>query len=296
MQTRKRTQGVDLDERERWAFVAMILQYEPPPKVMKKTEICELFQITDRTGRRIMEEYRESIEKGEFVPDLSSDRLGNCGRSSDLTETLQKRLRKINKDTRGELTLRAFAAEYEKRHKEPMALVTLSRYCDEMGFHKVRSYLKPSLTVEQKIWRLEFILQKKDLGFRFKLELYVIHVDEKWFYLTQDKKSIRIHPDDEPYQYRRVQHKSHIGKIMFLSAIGVPHRTDDDQVFDGKIGIWDFTIKAPALKNSKNRPKGTIITNPVSVNADEYFNKMVLDDGVLPTIRKNLPWLKGKKL
>jgi hypothetical protein len=220
---------------------------------------------------------------------LSGDRLGNCGRSTELSEILKKRLRKINKDTRGELTLRAFSAEYEKRHNEPMVLSTLSRYCDEMGFHKVRSYLKPTLTVEQKIWRLEFILQKKDLDFRFNLELYVIHVDEKWFYLTENKKIIRMHPDDEPYQHRRVQHKSHIGKIMFLSAIGVPHRTEDGQVFDGKIGIWDFTIKAPAVKNSKNRPKGTIITSPVSVTADAYFNKMVLDDGVLPTIRKNLP-------
>jgi hypothetical protein len=69
MLTRKRLRGADLDERQRWAFIAMTLWHENPPKEMKKLDICELFEISERTGRRIMEEYKESIENDNLIPD-----------------------------------------------------------------------------------------------------------------------------------------------------------------------------------------------------------------------------------
>ena len=40
-------------------------------------------------------------------------------------------------------------------------------------------------------------------------------------------------------------------------------------MFDGKISMWPFVTYDPAKYNSKNRPKGTIVTKPIaSVNKD----------------------------
>jgi transposase len=296
METNKRIRGGDISEREKYGFVCMTLWHEEPPKKMSKIEICEMFGIGESTGRKIIKEYKESVEEGELAPDFSMNRVGNCGRHSELTETMKKRLLYINKKSKGELTLRAFAVEYEKKYDEEINHSTLGRYIEEMGFKTIRSYLKPALSPEQKLARLDFILQKKDLGYKFKLELLVIHVDEKWFFLTKDKKRIRIHPDDEPFDARRVQHKSHIGKIMFLSAIGVPHRSPNGEFFNGKVGIWDLTEQVAAINNSKNRPAGTLVTTPYNVNSQTYYDLMVGTGGVLQTIRKNFSWLKGKPI
>ena len=40
-------------------------------------------------------------------------------------------------------------------------------------------------------------------------------------------------------------------------------------MFDGNIGMWPFVTYDPAKYNSKNRPKGAIVTKPIaSVNKD----------------------------
>ncbi len=57
---------------------------------------------------------------------------------------------------------------------------------------KKASYIKPFLTIENKIKRLQFILNQIDrsdpLVPRFWDQYNVIHSDEKWFYLQDLKK------------------------------------------------------------------------------------------------------------
>ena len=91
---------------------------------------------------------------------------------------------------------------------------------------------------------------------------YVIHVDEKWFYITLVDRTFYL-CNDEDIPVRAVKHKSHLQKIMFITAVARPRFQDSACAFDGKIGIWPFLEEVPAKKASKNRPKGTIELKPV---------------------------------
>ena len=60
-------------------------------------------------------------------------------------------------------------------------------------------------------------------------------------------ENVEEYPGDDT-----THHKSHIPKIMFLCAIGVPHTRPDGTESDGKIGIWPFVEEVPGQRASKN--------------------------------------------
>ncbi|KAE9254423.1 hypothetical protein PF002_g2865 [Phytophthora fragariae] len=76
---------------------------------------------------------------------------------------------------------------------------------------------------------------------------------------------------------------------MFLAAVARPRYDANRQVlFDGKIGIWDFTKQTEAQRTSKNRPAGTLETkNLDSVNGKVY--KRYLNQGQVANLRKRHP-------
>ena len=102
------------------------------------------------------------------------------------------------------------------------------------------SSLKPTLTDENKVSRmvlaLSFINRNNTSTFENTEDL--IHIDEKWFYLTKDGQCFIIVADeDEPC--RHVQHKSFLTKIMFLCVVArTRYDTNKNAWFDRKIGIW----------------------------------------------------------
>ena len=107
------------------------------------------------------------------------------------------------------------------------------------------SSLKPTLTEENKMSRMELALSK------FENMEDLIHIDEKWFYLTKDGQHFIIAVDEEE-PYRHVQHKSFLTKIMFLCAVARPrYDTNKNAWFDGKIGIWPIGKWEPAKRSSK---------------------------------------------
>jgi len=86
-------------------------------------------------------------------------------------------------------------------------------------------------------------------------------------------------------------------KAMYLAAVAQP-RYDPNRkaMWDGKIGIWPFVEKVPAMRNSKNRPKGTLETKQVSVTTEVYCCSMfwyvdMLINKLLPAIEAK--WPKG---
>ena len=85
------------------------------------------------------------------------------------------------------------------------------------------SSLKPTLTEENKMPRMELALSFIDKNNTSKFENMedLIHIDEKWFYLTKDGQCFIIVVDKEE-PYRHVQHKSFLMKIMFLCAVARP--------------------------------------------------------------------------
>jgi hypothetical protein len=114
-----------------------------------------------------------------------------------------------------------------------------------------------------------------------------VHVDEKWFFLTQKQLAIYLVQGEEEPE-RHVQNKSHIVKVMFLTAVARPRFDETGNcTFDGKIGMWPFVRRAPAQRASRNRARGTIITTPINVTYDVY--KDFFFEKVIPAIKTKFP-------
>jgi hypothetical protein len=94
---------------------------------------------------------------------------------------------------------------------------------------------------------------------------------------------------------RKVIHKSHIPKVMFLAATARPRFDDSGRcLFDGKIGIWPIVTRTPALRNSVNRPAGTIVTKPQNVN-HQIYRQMLLEK-VIPAIKNRFPHNRNRSV
>ncbi|XP_060215627.1 uncharacterized protein LOC132642464 [Lycium barbarum] len=127
------------------------------------------------------------------------------------------------------------------------------------------------------------------------LDMYnYVHIDEKWFFLTETSERYYFLPEEEEEEeeanpYRSCQSKNFITKIMFMAAVARPRYDEDGiELFSGKIGIFPFVFQGPAKRNSKNRVAGTLETKPIlSVTKD--VTRSCLIEKVLPAIRSK--WL-----
>ena len=100
--------------------------------------------------------------------------------------------------------------------------------------------LKPVLLEENKVARLIMVLDSHDPQdpMKFLDMMDHIHVDEKWIFLSwQKKRYLLLLEEKNPKQC--VKTKSHITKVMFLCAIAHPHfNPSANSWWDGKLGIW----------------------------------------------------------
>jgi hypothetical protein len=121
----------------------------------------------------------------------------------------------------------------------------------------------------------------------------MIHVDESWFYLRQNKEWVRQWPGDEPYEPLTVHHTSHIPKVMFLTAVARPVKAHN---FNGMIGLWRICNYQIATKKSKFHNRGDVYVADCNVTAQYYRNLLVGDHGVMQSIREKMPWMEGERL
>ena len=151
------------------------------------------------------------------------------------------------------------------------------------------SSLKPTLTEENKMSRMELALSFIDKNNMSKFEDLedLIHIDEKWFYLTKDGQCFIIAADEEE-PYRHVQHKSFLMKIMFLCAVARPrYDTNKNAWFDGKIGIWLIGKWEPAKRSSKKRAKGTPVWKNQCITQDVHREYLI--QKFLPAVKEKWP-------
>ena len=142
--------------------------------------------------------------------------------------------------------------------------------------------LKPILTEENKLARLlmaNHFWDPQDPS-KYQDMRDHIHLDEKWFFLTQEKEHYLI-VSDKKNPKRCVKHKSHITKVMFLCAVvRLQFNTSANSWWDGKLGIWPIGDWEPAQHGSKNRPKGMLVWKNKMVTKDVYrdllINKLIL--------------------
>jgi hypothetical protein len=114
-----------------------------------------------------------------------------------------------------------------------------------------------------------------------------VHVDEKWFFLTEQQMQMYLAPGEEP-PLRVCQKKDHILKVMFLAAVARPRYDENGHcIFDGKIGMWPFVERVAARRQSVNRKRGAIVTMPISCTR-RIYRQMLVED-VIPAIRAKWP-------
>ena len=176
-----------------------------------------------------------------------------------------------------------------------VALITVHR----MLLHRDVCYintssLKPTLTEEYKMSRMELALSFIDRNNQSKFEDMedLIHIDEKWFYLTKDGQRFIIVADEEE-PYRHVQHKSFLTKIMFLCVVARPrYDTNKNAWFDGKIGIWPIGKWEPAKRSSKKHAKGTPVWKNQCITWDVYHEYLI--QKFLPAVKERWPMHNGR--
>ncbi len=148
--------------------------------------------------------------------------------------------------------------------------------------------MKPILSEKHKKDRLKCCLSFIDSrSLIFSSMNNIVHIDEKWFYMTKAVKKVYI-SDNETVENRSGRNRRFIPKVMFLSAVVRPRFDGDgDCIFDGKLGIWAFTKIVPAQRSSKNRSKFTLEHHFINITKKVY--KECLLEKVIPAIMQKWP-------
>jgi len=172
---------------------------------------------------------------------------------------------------------------------------TLHRLLTEGVLKRWNSRVKPILSEQNKVARVLYCVEEifpveGEDGYHFKDFYDRVDIDEKWFYITEDKRTYILVEDEDPESMptRRVQHKSYLTKVCFLCAQARP-RFDPhgNAIWDGKIGIWPIGDYAPAQRSSSRRPRGTLEWKNESITKNVY--RRLLLTKVVPAIAAKWP-------
>ena len=102
-----------------------------------------------------------------------------------------------------------------------------------------------------------------------------IHLDEKWFFLTQEKERYLLLSDEKNPKHC-VKHKSHITKAMLLCAVARPcFNPSVNSWWDRQVGIWPIGDWEPVKWKSKNRSKGTLVWKNKMVTKEVYRELLI---------------------
>ncbi|KAK9668658.1 hypothetical protein RND81_13G075800 [Saponaria officinalis] len=169
---------------------------------------------------------------------------------------------------------------------------TVERWIRKWLIRSHSSAVHPELTQDNMYLRLHFVRGKLYFDkiincLKFKDMNNIIHIDEQWFNMTKaTQKYYLVKGGDVPY--RSCKSKRFIVKIMFIAAVSRPiYSENGDVLFDGKVGIFPFTFKEPAKRNSRNRVANTMVTK--SIVCINRINIVVQQDNAKPHISNNDP-------
>ncbi|KAF7820639.1 mariner transposase [Senna tora] len=124
---------------------------------------------------------------------------------------------------------------------------------------------------------------------QFFIGMYnIIHIDEKWFYMTKRSRNYYMLVDEED-PIRSCKSKNFIDKVMFLVALARPRfDAQGRELFSGKIGIFPLVTYVPAKRTSVNRVVGTLETKPIASVNKEVIRSFLIQK-VLPAIKEKWP-------
>ncbi|KAK4284387.1 hypothetical protein QN277_001230 [Acacia crassicarpa] len=170
---------------------------------------------------------------------------------------------------------------------------SLVRLKKEGAIERHSNPIKPFLKEENMVARLHFCLTMIENGsiigdLTFKSMHNIVHIDEKWFYMTKKNANYYLLPGEEE-PLRTTKNKNFIGKVMFLVAVARPRfDSDGNETFSGKIGVFPLVTHEPAKRKSVNRPAGTLVTKPI-VSVTKDVSRRFLIEHVVPAIKEKWP-------
>ncbi|CAL5349588.1 unnamed protein product [Camellia sinensis] len=246
-----------------------------------QTEVAAKFSVHVKTVHRIWQRGIACMENG-LVVNVSS-KLTNSGR-----KRVQFNFGKV-----AEIPLRRRTNIRSLSKALNLPKSTVHKRIKEGKIRPHSNALKPYLSEENKRARLRFCLSmlvpNSLQGQPMFNSMYdYVHIDEKWFYISKEAERYYLLPEKEE-PHRCCKSKRFITKVMFLAAVARPRFDENkNEEFSGKIGIWPFTYKEPAKKNSKNRAAGTLETKAI-VSVTKDVIRACLIEKVLPAIRSKWP-------
>lgn len=198
----------------------------------------------------------------------------------DIIEFMESKAKEWNY----EFNQRAMAAAVKEKF-EVGSLKTVQKMMRVEEWTKSKIYIKPYLSDEHILARLQWAEQRKDFDF-FSTEKVVVHIDEKYFYAFRDGKIIYYPKDCEPPTTPALS-KTQIPKVMFFGAVAPPNASKN---FDGRIGLWLVSKPKVAKKNSKFHDRGDEFEVPAMMNG-ELFLRLCKEE-LIPAMEAKLKWAK----
>ena len=278
----------ELTDTQRQAIYLLLLSKSKEGKLPRGSltaETAKIFNVCDRTVRRI---WKQGVETGSdiYTPaNVSSKKHGRCGRRAIPADEIQSRISSLSLSDRQTYRRMEHASGINKD--------VLVRARKRGVIIRHSNAVKPALSHSNKLKRLEYALSNIEFDrtstlYKFKNMNDVIHIDEKWFNLYFEKETYYLSPEEiEPYH--STQSKRFIGRVMFLCAVARPrYDSHRRKYFDGKIGIWPFVTEEVAQRNSRNRMAGTVELKPLNVTKEVYTDYLI--NKVFPAVRSKFPF------
>jgi hypothetical protein len=239
----KRKNRKMLTNKQRWEVYQELLKDSNSGR-LKKTSTADVASKLGHSRRQVQSVWRlvnDCIKEGREV-DVTHKKSKNCGRKRIVAPLAQ--VQSIPKRKRQ--TLSALC------HAIHMSKTTLFMRFKQGYLRRISSSLKPVLKDGNKKQRLRFCVRMVDQNTIHNEPQFVdmediVHLDEKWFNMTKNKRTYYLMPEEEE-PVRTIQNKNYIGKVMFLVAVARPRYDDEGNlIFDGKIGCWAMVTEVTIL-------------------------------------------------
>ncbi|KAL6564551.1 hypothetical protein OROMI_016001 [Orobanche minor] len=271
-----------LTNEERRIIYLALLSKSVDGKLRKGTtrDISQKFSVSTRTITRIWTQSKNTING---VVDVSHRKTKNCGRKR--VEIDYEKFREIPLSQRTCIRSIACAMNVSKS--------TVHRYRKSGKIRRHSNPVKPLLKESNKRARVQFCLSMLDQSSIpqnpvFEGMYNVIHIDEKWFYISRKTEKYYLLPEECDPE-RSCKSKNFLTKIMFLAAMARPRFDSMGNVtFSEKIGIFPFVSEQPAKRNSVNRAAGTLEIKPMTSVGKDTCRSFLIGK-VLPAILEKWP-------
>jgi len=272
----ERTDKRDLTVDERYQFVAAVERGIAEGR--KKADVAKEWGVGINMYATLKKQLKE-------FGHLQSFKKGRVGAKRKVTGAVYEKFLEINRKTKGDKTYRELAVLLKRQTGIKVGYATLARTAKREGWRLCAKYTSPHLTPEQRAERKAWAEQHVDDDWHAHVD-----IDEKWFYTLTRKRKRKVDPEwaEEGGPGRTpIPSKSHIPKVMFLSAISRPSTAHK---FDGRLGCWRCSVPDVTKRKSKNRPAGVPIERDVVITAEFFENQIKTQ--VVPACLEKMSWAK----